>query len=61
VEFFAAAGADISGITGPMCDLEQRVVEATRLGAVAYIPSGRGGEVEVEPEEAEEQLALFED
>ena len=46
VAFFAAAGADISGITGPVRDLEERVVEATRLGAVAYIPSGRGGNTE---------------
>ena len=60
VECFAAAGADVSGITGPIRDLEQRLVEATRVGAVAYIPSGRGGEVEVEPEEAAVQLALFE-
>ena len=46
VSFFAAAGADIGGITGPLRGLEERVVEATRLGAVAYVPSGRGGEVE---------------
>jgi hypothetical protein len=61
VDFFAAAGADISAITGPLRDLEERVAEATRLGAVAYIPSGRGGEIEVEPEEAEVQLGLFKD
>lgn len=61
VAFFAAAGADISGITGPVHDLEQRVVEATRPGAVAYIPSGRGGDIEVEPEEAAMQLRLFEE
>jgi hypothetical protein len=41
--------------------LEQRVVEATRLGAVAYVPSGRGGDMEVTPEEAEVQLRLFEE
>jgi hypothetical protein len=61
VDFFAAAWADIRAITGPLRDLEERVVEATRLGAVAYIPSGRGGEIEVEPEEAVVQLGLFEE
>lgn len=53
VEFFATAGADISDITGPVRDLEQRGVEATRLGAVAYIPIERGGEVKAALEKAE--------
>jgi hypothetical protein len=61
VDFFAGAGVDIRAITGPLRDLAERVVEATRLGAVAYIPSGRGGEIEVELEEGEGQLGLFED
>jgi hypothetical protein len=41
--------------------LEERVVEAIQLGTVAYIPSGRGDEVEVDPEDAAVQLALFEE
>jgi hypothetical protein len=61
VDFFAAAGADIGAITGPLRGLEERVAEAARLGAVADIPSGRGGEIEAEPEEAEVQLGLFKD
>jgi len=61
VDFFAGAGADIREITGPIRDLEQRVYEATQLGAVAYIPSGRGGDVEVRPADAELQLELFEE
>jgi hypothetical protein len=60
VDFFAAAEADIRAITGPLRDLEGRVVEATRLGAIAYIPSGRGGQVQVGPEGAEVQWRLFE-
>ncbi len=61
VDFFAGAGADIREITGPIRDLEQRVYEAAQLGAVAYIPSGRGGDVEMGPADAELQLRLFED
>lgn len=57
VPFFAAAGADISAITGPIRALEARVYEACQLGAVAYIPSGRGAPVA--PEEALRQLNLF--
>lgn len=57
VPFFAAAGADISAITGPIRALEARVHEACKLGAVAYIPSGRGAPVA--PEEALRQLNLF--
>lgn len=61
MDFFAGAGADIREITGPVRDLEQRVYEAAQLDAVAYIPSGRGGEVEVGPADAELQLELFDD
>jgi hypothetical protein len=43
VPFFAAAGADISGNTGPVRALAERVAQARALGAVAYVPSGRGG------------------
>jgi len=57
VPFFAAAGADVSAITGPIRTLETRVHEACKLGAVAYIPSGRGAPVA--PEEALRQLNLF--
>ncbi len=57
VPFFAAAGADISAITGPIRALETRVHEACKLGAVAYIPSGRGAPVA--PEQALRQLNLF--
>jgi len=42
VAFFASAGVDISRNTGPIRDLRQRVAEAERRGAVAYIPSVRG-------------------
>ena len=42
VAFFAAAGAEIGGVTGPVRDLAERVRLATELGAVAYVPSGRG-------------------
>jgi hypothetical protein len=52
---------DVSGVTGALRDLEGRVVEAARLRAVAYVPSGRGGDVEVKPEDAAMQLGLFED
>ena len=43
VVFFAAAGAEIGDVTGPVHDLAERVRLATELGAVAYMPSGRGG------------------
>ena len=41
--------------------MEQRVVEATQLGAVAYVPSGHEDEAEVEPEDASVPLALFQE
>lgn len=43
VAFFADAGVDIARRTGPIRDLRERVTEATRRGAVAYIPSTRQG------------------
>jgi len=39
VAFFANAGVDIERNTGPIRDLRTRVEEATRRGAVAYIPT----------------------
>ena len=54
VAFFAASGADISGITGPLRDLRERVDAALALGAVAYVPSGRGGKGEEEVGKEEE-------
>jgi hypothetical protein len=48
VPFFAEAGVDISEITGPVRGLEERVEQALALGAVAYVPSGRGGGEEEE-------------
>ena len=43
VAFFAEAGVDIERQIGPIRDLRERVEEATRRGAVAYIPStGKG-------------------
>lgn len=57
VPFFAAAGANISDITGPIRALAARVHEACKLGAVAYIPSGRGAPIA--PAEALRQLNLF--
>jgi len=39
VEFFSEAGVDIEKNTGPIRDLRTRVKEATRRGAVAYIPT----------------------
>jgi uncharacterized protein (DUF433 family) len=43
VAFFAEAGVDIDRQTSPIRDLRERVEEATRRGAVAYIPStGKG-------------------
>jgi len=44
VPFFAQASADISRITGPIRSLAERVGLATGLGAVAYVPSGRGSQ-----------------
>jgi uncharacterized protein (DUF433 family) len=41
VAFFTEAGVDIDRQTGPIRDLRERVEEATRRGAVAYIPSTR--------------------
>jgi hypothetical protein len=61
VVFFAGAGADIAPITGPVRDLEERVLCAWDLGAVAYVPSRRGGEVEGEAGARDEQLAQFAD
>ncbi len=57
VAFFTRSGADIAGITGPVRGLEERVRRAWELGAVAYVPSGRGGEEEIEPAEPDEELA----
>lgn len=46
IEFFAAAGVDISGqtehavaATGPLLNLRDRVTRARELGAIAYIPT----------------------
>jgi hypothetical protein len=39
VAFYADIGADISRKTGPIRNLEERVAEATRLGAIAYVPT----------------------
>ena len=46
IEFFAAAGVDISGqtehavaATGPLVNLRDRVTRARELGAIAYIPT----------------------
>lgn len=43
VEFFAAAGADIAAVNGSVRGLAERVAQAQALGAVAHVPSGRGG------------------
>ncbi len=48
VAFFARAGADIAPVTGPLRDLEERVLWAWELGAVAYLPSRRGEKAEGE-------------
>lgn len=53
VAFFATAGADIERLSGPLRGLRERVEAALTLGAVAYVPSGRGGKGE-EEEESEE-------
>lgn len=60
VAFFAGAGVDVSNITGPIRKLEDRVNEATKLGAIAYIPSGSDEEIETDsaPTDA---LALFDE
>jgi len=39
VAFYADIGVDISRRTGPIRNLEERVAEATRLGAIAYVPT----------------------
>jgi len=39
VAFYAGISVDISRQTGPIRNLEQRVAEATRLGAIAYVPT----------------------
>lgn len=39
VAFFAEAGVDIERQTGPIRDLRERVEQARRLGAVAYVPT----------------------
>jgi hypothetical protein len=39
VTFYAEIGVDISRQTGPVRNLEERVAEATRLGAIAYVPT----------------------
>jgi hypothetical protein len=55
VAFFAQAGADIAPITGPVRDLEERVLRAWELGAVAYVPSRRGGGASGEEEAGMEE------
>lgn len=61
VAFHREAGVDISAITGPVRQLEKRVQQAQALGAVAYIPSGRGGGNEVEMEDEEMVSAYGQD
>jgi hypothetical protein len=39
VAFYANIGVDISRQTGPIRNLAERVAEATRLGAIAYVPT----------------------
>jgi hypothetical protein len=46
-----------TGSPGPLRDLEERVVPGGR----ACIPSGQGGEIEVELEKAEVKLQSFEE
>ncbi len=53
VAFFAAAGAEIGGITGPVRDLAERMRLAREVGAVAYVPSGRGGGEKLSDDEEE--------
>ena len=55
VTFFAAAGVDIAGRTGSLSGLRERVEAALALGAVAYVPSGRGGKGEEAEELVEEE------
>lgn len=45
VDFFASAGADIARLTGPLRGLGERVAAALGLGAVGYVPGGRGRDV----------------
>jgi hypothetical protein len=56
VAFFAASGADIARLTGPQRGLRERVEAALALGAVAYLPSGRGGQADVAAEEDMEEV-----
>lgn len=51
VAFHREAGVDIAAITGPVRDLRERVQQALGLGAVGYVPSGRGGQEEEADEE----------
>src|SRR5262249_20888988 len=41
IVFFREADVDLSALTGSVRDLAERVQAATRLGAVAYVPSAR--------------------
>jgi hypothetical protein len=50
VAFFDEAEVDVHAVTGPIVDLQQRVEEALRLGAVAYLPSRK------DEEEADEEM-----
>jgi hypothetical protein len=58
VAFFAAAGADIAAVTGPVRDLAARVAVAQGLGAVGYVVSGRGGGAGMSEEIAEEEVEI---
>lgn len=59
VAFFAQAGTDIAPIAGPLRDLEERVLQAWELGAVAYVPSGRSGAAPGALEEEAEPIDEF--
>jgi|GEM_PF-2522573 len=56
VMLFAAVGAEIGGITGPVRDRAKRVRLATDLGAIAYVPSGKGSPRFVADHEQEEAV-----
>ncbi|MBI4613294.1 MAG: hypothetical protein HY720_06755 [Planctomycetes bacterium] len=43
VPFYREAGVDLAGVTGEIRGLEERIRAAEALGAVAYLPSRRGG------------------
>jgi len=43
VAFYGEAGVDLAPITGPLRDLDQRIKAWGTSGAIAYLPSGRGG------------------